>query len=62
VGSDKCVGGVADSNPLYKPVTNATCPLAAPDHLLLVANITVVATGRSVHFHLSQKRVSLQEH
>ena len=62
MGSDTCEGGLEDSNVFYKPNTSAICPLVAPSHMLLLANVTVVATGKPVHFHLSQTRVSLREH
>ena len=52
------MGGV-ESQPKYHPDSSATCPLVAPDHMLLVANVSVVATGKPVHFHFTQRRVCI---
>lgn len=57
IGSDKCTGGKENSEPYWKK--NITCPLVIPDQLILMSNVTVVATGDPVQFHLSQKLGSM---
>ncbi|KAK7488710.1 hypothetical protein BaRGS_00020007, partial [Batillaria attramentaria] len=51
IAVDSCTGGVTDK---YKS-KNETCPLAVPRQLIVVSNVTVVATGDPVFFHLSQR-------
>ncbi|KAL8560384.1 hypothetical protein ACOMHN_006115 [Nucella lapillus] len=58
VGSDHCEGGVA-GQPQYQASTPAKCPLITPGPLTLSANVTVVATGQPVLFHLMQKTGSV---
>ncbi|KAK7111087.1 VPS10 domain-containing receptor SorCS2-like isoform X2 [Littorina saxatilis] len=58
VGSDKCTNGVENQGK-YKYNDNATCPLVAPSHLHLYVNVTLVATGKPIHFHLTQKKGSI---
>jgi hypothetical protein len=52
VGSDVCQNGLTFN------ATSTLCPVAAPDHLLLMVNDTIVPTGSPILFHLTQKRVT----
>ncbi|XP_076437401.1 VPS10 domain-containing receptor SorCS3-like [Babylonia areolata] len=57
VVSDKCVNGVASQSKYQQH--NAVCPLVRPGLLKLQANMTLVATGQPVLFHLLQMRGSV---
>ncbi|KAK6184623.1 hypothetical protein SNE40_007060 [Patella caerulea] len=53
VASDKCFGGVSDSD-IYRPVPNIPCPVVAPHGLRLQTEKNVVATNQQTNYELTQ--------
>ncbi|XP_050396277.1 VPS10 domain-containing receptor SorCS3 isoform X2 [Patella vulgata] len=53
VASDKCHGGISDSD-IYQPIQNIPCPVVAPHGLRLQTEKNVVATNQQTNYELTQ--------